>query len=65
MSDHYIHTHFDDIRKYASVVEERGEDGECTLESVCTENAEVLELCKKYDVDYIFIDDEYRIDVEI
>ena len=34
MSSHYIKTHFPDIRKYASITEERGEDSECTPESL-------------------------------
>lgn len=34
MSANYIRTHFDDIKRYANVVEERLNDEDCTLESV-------------------------------
>lgn len=34
MSENYIRTHFDDIKRYANVVEERLNDEDCTLESV-------------------------------
>ena len=42
MSEAYIRTHFEDIRKYGSVIENRGEDEDCTLEGVLRDNAEVL-----------------------
>jgi len=62
MSEQYIRNHFDDIKKYANVIEERLDDSECTLESVLKENAQVLEQCKKYGVAYVLIDGKYQID---
>lgn len=62
MSEQYIRNHFDDIKKYASVIEERMDDSDCTLESVLKENAQVLEQCKKYGVAYVLIDGKYQID---
>jgi len=62
MSELYIRNHFDDIKKYASVIEERMDDSDCTLESVLKENAQVLEQCKKYGVAYVLIDGKYQID---
>lgn len=65
MSQKYITNHFNDIKKYASVVENRGDDKYCTIETVRQDNAEILEQCQKYKTDYILIDEEYRIDIEL
>lgn len=61
MSENYIHHHFDEIKKYANVIENRLDDTDCTLESVLQDNACMLDLAKKHDVHYILIDDEYEI----
>ena len=61
MSENYIRNHFDDIIKYANVLERRLDDEQCTMENVLEENALVLDLCKKHNVDYLLIDDEYQI----
>ena len=63
MIDKYIKNHFDDIKKYANVVENRMDDGDCTIETVLRDNAEVWEQCWKYGVNYILIDEEYQIDI--
>lgn len=65
MSNGYIKKHFNDIKQYASVVENRMEDESCTIESVLRDNAKVLELCQKYKVNYLLIDEEYQINVEL
>ena len=64
MSENYIRRHFDDIRNYASVIEQRVED-ECTLEGVLEDNAQSLRLAKQYGVNYLLIDSEYKTDVEL
>ncbi len=65
MSENYIKKHFDNVKKYACVIEKRLDDGDCTLESVLEENARVLAQAEKYDKSYILIDDEYRIDIDL
>jgi len=65
MSENYIRNHFDDIKKYASVIEERLDDDGCTLDSVLADNAQMLELAQKHKVNYVFIDDRYEIDVNL
>ena len=65
MSENYIRNHFADIKKYASVIENRGDDTDCTLESVLTDNLEVLVLAREYNVNYILIDDNYEINIEL
>ena len=64
MSERYIRNHFDDIKKYASVIEKRLDDSWCTLESVLEDNREVLELAQKYEANYILIDDQYEINID-
>lgn len=59
MSEHYIREHFAEIKKYASVIEERLDDSYCTMESVLRDNAAMLELAKKHGADYLLIDDGY------
>ena len=61
MSETYIRAHYHDIKAYASVVEHRGDDGDCTLESLLRNNAEVLEQCRKYGAEYTLIDEAYPI----
>ena len=61
MSENYIRNHFHDIKTYANAIENRLDDEDCTLESVLEDNAQVLELAQKNNVNYVLIDDEYRI----
>ena len=65
MSRRYIMNHFSDIKKYASVVENRMDDQGCTLETVLRDNAEILEQCQNHKVNYLLIDDEYQVDIEL
>lgn len=65
MSDKYIRNHFSDIKKYASVVENRMDDEDCTIETVLRDNAEILEQCQTYKVNYLLIDDKYQVDIEL
>jgi gluconate kinase len=65
MSSRYIANHFEDIKRYASVIEARGEDDYCTLNGILEDNAHMLEQCEKYGANYILIDDEYQVDIEL
>ena len=65
MSADYIKTHFADIKKYANVVEKRLSDEWCTMEKVLEENARFLKLARKHRVNYILIDNEYQIDIDL
>lgn len=62
MSENYIKNHFDDIKKYENVIENRLCD-DCTIENVFNDNKNILELAKKYNVNYVLIDDKYEIDI--
>ena len=65
MSEDYIRNHFADIKKYASVIENRGDDTDCTLESVLADNLEVLVLAREYNINYILIDDQNEINIDL
>ena len=65
MSENYIKKHFVDIKKYASVIENRMDDEWCTMESVLLDNAHVLELAQKHKVNYLLVDDKYEIDIDL
>ena len=61
MSEEYIKGHFEDIKNYANVVENRIEDS-CTIEGVIEDNRKILKMCQKYNVNYILIEDEYKVE---
>lgn len=63
MSKGYIKTHFQDIQDYANVIEKRLE-GDCTLEELILDNEQALELAQRHNVEYIFIEDKYEIELE-
>lgn len=65
MSETYIRNHFADIKKYASVIENRGEDEDCTLESVLNENGEILKMCGLHHIEPILIEEEYDLGIEL
>lgn len=65
MSESYIENHFDDIKGYASVIENRLDDEYCTMESVLEDNARVLKLAQIHQVNYVLIDDRYEINIDL
>lgn len=65
MSERYIRSHFNDIKRYARAIEDRLEDESCTLESVLADNADVLKHAQESGVNYILIDNAYEIDIEL
>ena len=65
LSENYIRNHFDDIKKYENIIEKRLDDESCTLENVLADNAQILELAKKHNVNYILIEDKYEVDINI
>lgn len=65
LSEDYIRNHFADIKRYASVIENRLDDEGCTLESVLKDNSRMLELAKKHNANHVLIDDKYEIDIDL
>lgn len=63
MSEAYIRTHWQDIKRYANVVEHRIDDTDCTQETLLRDNARAMESCRKYGVPYVLIDESYQTDI--
>jgi len=61
MSRQYIESHFADIKKHASDIENRVDDSGLNAQELIRENAKNLELCKALGCEYILIDSEYNI----
>lgn len=64
MSEKYIKNHFTDIKKYANKIEDRLDD-ECSMEEILKDNAHYLKLTQRYGLNYVLIDDKYKIDVDL
>ena len=64
-SENYIQNHFEDIKAYASIVEQRLDDGGLNQEELIRDNAENLYLCQKYACPYMLIDDTYIVDYHL
>ncbi len=65
MSESYIQHHYNDIKAYADTIETRLNDSDCTLESLIHDNMETLKMCRQYGVDYLLIDKNYYVDIDI
>lgn len=65
LSERYIRSHFDDIKGYASVIEQRLDDSDYTMESALQDNAKTLDMCRKFNADYLLVDDEYKVDFKL
>ena len=65
MSQEYIENHFEDIRKYACVIEDRLDDSDCTKEWLLEINKECFEGCLTYGCEYKLLTDTYDVDETI
>ena len=65
MSEKYIKNHFADIKNYANAIENRVDDEWCTVQSILADNAEVLSLAQKHNANYILIDNQYEINIDL
>ena len=65
MSEKYIKNHFADIKNYANAIENRVDDEWCTMQRILADNAEVLSLAQKHNVNYILIDNQYEINIDL
>ena len=62
MSRSYIANHFDDIRSYASVIENRMDDSDLDKEELIADNEYNLTQCIARNLPYILIDKEYKVE---
>ena len=63
MSENYIRTHFDDIKKHANVIEHRLNDEDFTQEIALNDNLNLLNIAQNHELDYILIDRDYETDL--
>lgn len=61
MSQHYIETHFGDIKAHANAIEQRLDDTGCLMEAVIQDNTYYLNMCQKFHYPYVWIDEDYQI----
>lgn len=64
MSSQYIINHFDDIKKYANVIEKRIDD-DCSLEMLLNDNEKIYNMVKQYNLNHYIINDEYSVDINL
>ena len=64
MSENYINSNFNKILEFENVIEKRLTE-DIKKEELIIDNNKNLSLCKKYNLDYILIDKEYKINFEI
>ena len=64
MSEKYIENNFANIKKYANKIENRLDD-ECSIEDVLKDNADYLQGAKKYRLNYVLINEQYKIDIDL
>ncbi len=60
MSEKYIRSNFAKIKEYSGVIEKRLDD-EFSMEEAIEDNNRNLLLVEKYNLDYLLIDEEYKI----
>lgn len=65
MTKEYIENRFDEIRKFSSIIENRGDDSDLSKEDIISDNIRNLEMCRKYNLQYILIDENYQVDIEL
>lgn len=65
MSENYIREHFEEIIKYANIIEARLDDSYCTIERVLEDNRRLLLLAQKNAIDYLLIDGQYDLDLTL
>lgn len=64
MSKKYILNHFDEIKKYENIIENRL-TCDVTIDGLIEDNEKILALANEHKVKYILIDDKYEINIEI
>ncbi len=65
LSEGYIKKHFKDIMENANIIEKRKDMSDCTLENVLEDNKNILALAKSRGLNYVLIEDDYKIDINL
>ena len=64
MSRGYIENYFDDIIKFANIIEKRLDD-DCAMDNIIRDNEIILDSVRQNNLNYILIDDKYEINIEL
>lgn len=65
MTEEYINKNYNNIKMYENSIEIRKNKEDIDINELIKENKYNLEMCKKYDNDYILIDNKYDVDLTI
>ena len=65
MTEEYINTNYRNIKLYENVIENRKYQDNIDIEELKQENRRNLEMCNKYDNNYILIDNDYHVDLVV
>ena len=65
LSESYIKNHFEDIKAYANIIENRLDDGWCTMEQMLQDHDAVLSLAQAHKVNYVLVQDKYEIEIAL
>ena len=65
MSERYIREKFADIKKYGSLVEDRGDESDLSMDFLLEGNAHFRSMCEENNYPCILIDGEYRVEPEL
>ncbi len=64
MSKNYIQNNFSNILAYENIIERRLKS-DLIREKLINENEINLQMCKKYELNYVLFDTEYKVDIEL
>lgn len=64
MSKKYIENNFANIKKYANKIENRLDDN-CSIEDILEDNTHYLQMAKKYGLNYVLINEQYKIEIDL
>lgn len=62
-SDEYIEKHYTDIMKFENCIEDRLDDGYCTVELLKRDNRSFREGCERNGLPYVLIEEQYEQEV--
>lgn len=65
MTKEYIENHFSDIKMHSNIIEKRLDDSGLSMKSLIEENTANWELCRKHGCNYILIENDYEIDINL
>lgn len=65
MTEEYIENNYDDIIKYENIIEQRKKQEDINIKELIEENKYNLRMCEEHKNNYILIDGNYDISIDI